>query len=152
MQFFRNICGIQLTSTASGVYPNIKVKTTLSKSKQTDNDIWYFPFNISLDFRAVDYANSGEEIQKKIQKMSEVKNPDDVFNISQLALDLTNIMSDIENYSIDEFINSVNSQIGFVMPGNKTFTFIFDKPNGKVNAITSCGDLYMFGNYVQELE
>lgn len=30
-QFFRNICGIQLTTTASGVYPNLKIKTKFRK-------------------------------------------------------------------------------------------------------------------------
>lgn len=71
--------------------------------------------------------------------------------VNKLVEHLTAIMSDIEKYSIDKFVESVNSQIGFVMPGNKTFTFVYDKPNGDVNAITPSGDLYLFGNYVQEL-
>lgn len=112
-QFFRNICGIQLTTITSGVYPNLKIKTTLSKSEQTDNDIWYFPFNISLDFRTVDYAECDEEIQERIKKMSEVTNPDDVFNISQLALDLktlsTTISPTIKNFEheVDNFLTSI---------------------------------------------
>lgn len=112
-QFFRNICGIQLTTTTSGVYPNLKVKTTLSKSEQTSNDIWYFPFHISLDFRAVDYAECGEEIQERIQKMSEVTNPDDVFNISQLALDLKTLSTTISptikgfEHDVDDFLISI---------------------------------------------
>lgn len=112
-QFFRNICGIQLTTTTSGVYPNLKVKTTLLKSEQTGNDIWYFPFNISLDFRAVDYANCGKDIQEKIRKMSEVTNPDDVFNISQLALDLKTLSTTVSptikgfEHDVDNFMTNV---------------------------------------------
>lgn len=112
-QFFRNICGIQLTTTTSGIYPNLKVKTTLSKSEQTGDDIWYFPFNISLDFRAVDYINCGEEVQKKIQEMSEVTNPDDVFNISQLALDLKTLSTTVSptvkgfEHDVDDFMTSI---------------------------------------------
>ena len=112
-QFFRSICGIQLRTEATGVYPNLKIKTTLSRSEQTDNDIWYFPFNISLDFRAVDYAVCGEDIQKKIQQMSEVTNPDDVFNISQLALDLKTLSTTISptikgfDHDVDTFVTSI---------------------------------------------
>jgi hypothetical protein len=57
----------------------------------------------------------------------------------------------LRDYSIETFVNSVNSQIGFVMPGSKTFTFVYDQPGGIVNAITPSGDLYVYGNYVQEV-
>ena len=112
-QFFRNICGIQLTTTAFGVYPNLKTKTTLSKSEHSDDDIWYFPFNISLDFRAVDYASCGKEIQDKINQMAVVDNPDDVFNISQLALDLKTLSTTISptvkefEHDVDSFLTSI---------------------------------------------
>ncbi|MCM1225949.1 MAG: hypothetical protein NC320_00810 [Clostridium sp.] len=112
-QFFRNICGIQLTTAASGTYPDLKIKITLSKSEQSGNDIWHFPFNISLDFRAVDYSVCGEEIQKKIQQMAEVANPDDVFNISQLALDLETLSTTVSptikdfEHDVDDFISSI---------------------------------------------
>lgn len=112
-QFFRKICGIQLTTTAVGVYPNLKIKTTLSKSEQSGDDIWYFPFNISLDFRAADYSSCGEEIQKKIRQMAEVTNPDDVFNISQLALDLETLSTAISptikgfEHDVDDFLTSI---------------------------------------------
>lgn len=112
-QFFRKICGIQLTTSSTGMYPRLKLKTTLSKSEQSGDDIWYFPFNISLDFRATDYANCGEEIQKKIQEMAEVKNPDDVFNISQLALDLETLSTTISptvkgfEHDVDDFMTSI---------------------------------------------
>lgn len=112
-QFFRNICGIQLTTTASGIYPNLKIKTTLSKSEQSGDDTWYFPFNISLDFRAVDYAECDEEVQKKIRKMAEVTNPDNVFNISQLALDLETLSTTVSptvkgfEHDVDDFMSSI---------------------------------------------
>ncbi len=112
-QFFRNICGIQIITSISGNYPNIKITNTLSKSEQTDDDVWYFPFNISLDLRAVDYACCDEEVQKRIQKMAEVTNPDDVFNISQLALDLETLSTTISptvkgfDHDVDDFMSSV---------------------------------------------
>ena len=112
-QFFRNICGIQLSTTASGIYPNLKIKTTLSKSEQSSDDIWYFPFNISLDFRAAAYNVCDKAVQERIRQMADVTNPDDVFNISQLALDLktlsTTVSPTIKNFDhdVDGFILSI---------------------------------------------
>jgi hypothetical protein len=71
--------------------------------------------------------------------------------VKELVGHLKLLMENVQNYSIDEFNRSVNSHIGFVMPGHKTFTFVYDKPNGTVNAITPSGDLYLYGNYVQEV-
>jgi hypothetical protein len=71
--------------------------------------------------------------------------------VSQLVERLDKIMENIQAYSIDGFNRSVNSHIGFVMPGSKTFTFVYDKPGGIAKAITDSGDLYLYGNYVQEV-
>lgn len=107
-QYFRNICAVQITTSASGVYPNMQVASTLSKMEQSDDEIWYFPFNISLDFRASDYNSCSEEIRQKIQSMAEVTNPDDVFNISQLALDLQTLSTTMSP-TIEGFEHDVDS-------------------------------------------
>jgi hypothetical protein len=112
-QFFRKICGIQITTSVSGVYPRMKVTSILSKSEQTGDNIWYSPFEISLDFRATDYAVCGKDVQDKIQKMAEVTNPDDVFNISQLALDLQTLSTTISptiqgfDHDVDSFMMTI---------------------------------------------
>lgn len=112
-QFFRNIGGIQIATTTSGVYPNLTLTTTLSKMEQSEKDIWYFPFHISLDFRAVDYESSGKEVQEKIRQMSKVENPDDVFNISQLSLDLKTLSTTISptiagfDHDVDTFLTNI---------------------------------------------
>lgn len=112
-QFFRNIRGIQISTNIEGVYPKMKVISTLSKSEQTDENIWYFPFDISLDFRATDYNNCDEDIQKKIRQMAQIDNPDTVFNISQLCLDLQTLSTTMSptiagfDHDVDGFILSI---------------------------------------------
>lgn len=112
-QFFRNICGLQLSTSTSGSYPKISIVTTLSKSEQTDDHIWYFPFDISLDFRATDYASCGKEVQDKIIQMANVDNPDSVFNISQLALDLKTLSTTMSptiksfDHDVDSFLTNI---------------------------------------------
>lgn len=107
-QFFRNICGLQISSSVTGMYPKMKIYISLSKSEQMDSDIWYFPFKIALDFRAVDYHNCDNLVKQKIQQMAKVENPDDVFNISQLSLDLKTL-STTYSPTIKEFDHDVDT-------------------------------------------
>ena len=115
-QFFRNIVGVQLNIS---VNEDDEIEYTCVNSRQPDNAIWYFPCSIPLDFRATTYkkmlAEGGnDDIIDKIRNMSEVTNPDDVFQISQLSLDLSKL-STLEKPTIRNLDHDIDGIMGVMI-------------------------------------
>lgn len=58
------------------------------------SSLWYTVCSIGVDFRAISHRDIvDEEIKQKIESMAKVENPDTVFDISQLLLDLSTLQT-----------------------------------------------------------
>lgn len=93
-QFFKNLVIVEL-------YENRGLH--FNKVCQPQDESWSFKFDIQMNFFGGSYSNLPDEIKERIRQMSMVQDPDTLFEISQLVLDIqtlsTVVVPVIENVS-----------------------------------------------------
>lgn len=93
-QFFKNLVIVEL-------YENRGLH--FNKVCQPQDESWSFKFDIQMNFFGGSYSNLPDEIKERIRQMSMVPDPDTLFEISQLVLDMqtlsTVVVPVIENVS-----------------------------------------------------
>ncbi len=87
-QFFKTLIIVELPVSVVRVGGSYVVKHYLRKTAQQDDNPLSFMFDIELDFFGQKYNKLPDDVKKRIQEMSKVQDPDTVFDISQLVLNL----------------------------------------------------------------